>query len=561
MNFTWRARTLLALGAIAAAVGLVWRQEPLALSGLTVFLWVGLEWVHFQFRTLAADPLFRSLTRRIDGQSRPSQVLVIDRPATVEVELHVSPRLKGLRCVVEDAVPREIPLAEGAPVLVADAAGADHWTLRYVLRPRISGRTTLPGLQVTLSDPQGLFRWRRFAPLVQELSVLPFLIRPQATVSVVKRENVQLLPGLHRHRRAGFSTELLGIRDYRSGDPPRSIAWKATARRGKLMTCEYENEAPIRATILADLSPRQFVGRPGPAGADRVIAASASIARLLLSDGDPVAGVIAAGSEQAWLPHGSGERHLSRLLLRLLAFKAPLSLDGLALEDVTHLAWTCAIRRFPELFDSAVNDPQISMFVWGRRRTLARQREQLSLALAETYRGEPGLSTRLRFDDRLYRDYCRRLLEDHPNLVDRSHLAAPPRLTPEDEQRTIEALSRGLLTGVARANDNELFVFVTTLPALPESRDRLLAATRVARSEHHRVLMVDVGSDETPDRWRDATVRRIVAESREADHFAEFERALVRLGGKIARLPDARLIEKVAAEIELLRTGRARGPT
>jgi uncharacterized protein (DUF58 family) len=562
VNFTWRARGLMALAALATAAGLLLRQEPLALSGLTIFLWIGLEWANFCFRTLTAEPMFADARRCIGGQSRNSHALVIDRKVEVEIELTVAARLAGLRCVVQDAVPSEIPLAGGSPSLTADVTGAETFTWRYRLRPRIIGKTTLPGLQATISDPQGLFRVQRFIPLRTEVSVLPFLIRPQATVSVLKRQNVQMLPGLHRHRKPGFSTELLGIRDYRSGDPPRSIAWKATARRGKLMTCEYENEAPVRATVLADLSPLQFVGRPGPAGADRVIAAAASVARLLLADGDPVAGLIVSRGEQTWLPHGAGERHLTRLLLRMLSLQTPLSLDDLELDQLTRLAWTCGYRRFPELFDEAVNQPLLGLFVRGRvRRQLARQRQQLSLALAVIYGGPPGLPMRLRFDDRLYRDYCRRLLEDYPGLLDRTLLHGSPRISSADERETTETLCRGLLTGAARSNDNELFVIAGTIPFEAVHRDRLLEAIRVLRAGHHRVVMIDVGADVLTARWEDELARRILSDTRrdaEADRFVEFERRLVRLGGKLARIPDAKLIEKVAAEIEILRMGRTR---
>ena len=43
------------------------------------------------------------------------------------------------------------------------------------------------GLQVKLNDPQGLFVQHRFVPLRHNLTVLPFLIRPQGTVPLLKQ--------------------------------------------------------------------------------------------------------------------------------------------------------------------------------------------------------------------------------------------------------------------------------------------------------------------------------------------------------------------------------------
>jgi uncharacterized protein (DUF58 family) len=445
--------------------------------------------------------------------------------------------------------------------MMADALGAEQLEWTYTLRPTATRRTGLPGLQVTISDPQGLFRLQRFVPLRQEVTVLPFMVRPQATLSVLKRQNVQLLPGKHRFRRPGLSTELLGIRDYQRGDPPRSIAWKATARLDKLMTCEYESEAPIRSTILADLSPVQFLGRPGAARADRIISACASLARLLLSEGDPLAGLVISRSEQTWLPHGLGERQLSRWLLRLLSYTEPLSLDTLEVNEVTRLAWTCGYRRFPELFDDAVNYARASSFVFGRRRYHVRQRQQLGLALAQIYGGDLSLPARLLYDDRLYRDYCRRLIEDHPGMVDVAGLYDRPAQARGDERSTVNAMCRGLLTGAAHASDNELFAVVAAVPWEQQNVDLLVDAVRVARAAHHRVLMIDVGSETPAEQFGDPIARETLVESQrrlETERFAELERRLTRLGAKLARLEDARLMEKAAAEVEILRSGRAR---
>lgn len=561
MIITWRARSLAAAAALGLAVGLILRKEAMALCALTLLLWLGLEWLNFAWRTAEINVAFSQARRRLDEQTRPAHVLVVDQPVEVDVEIHAARRLAGLRCVLEDSLPQELTVVEGSSALTVPIQGGETLRWRYVANPAVTGKITLPGLQLTVSDPQGLFRLQRFAPLRQELTIWPFLVRPQATVSVLKQQNVQMLPGAHRSRRPGISTELLGIRDYRPGDPPRTIAWKATARLGRLMTCEYESEVPVRATIVADLSPRHFVGRPGPARADRIIAAAASIARLLLADGDPVASLTVSRGEQTWLPHGAGERHLARLLLRWLSFTRPLSVDRLHVDALTPLAWTCAFRRFPELFDSAVNRPRVRMFMRGRLRQLARQRQQLALALTEIYDGEPGLGMRLRFDDRLYRVYCRRLLEEHRGLVDLTLLPDEPTSKAADEQLTTDAIAQGILTGVARASDNELFVIVAALPEARSNRERLLEAVRVARAQYHRILMVDVTLERVTPQVQDPVARYILAEAAAAPRenaYAEFERELIRLGGKVAQLEDVRLLEKVAAEIEILQSGRSR---
>jgi uncharacterized protein (DUF58 family) len=46
--------------------------------------------------------------------------------------------------------------------------------------------------------------------------------------------------------------EVHGLRDYRAGDSPRRVHWKATARRNRLTVREYEDAAPPRLVLVVD---------------------------------------------------------------------------------------------------------------------------------------------------------------------------------------------------------------------------------------------------------------------------------------------------------------------
>jgi hypothetical protein len=168
---------------------------------------------------------------------------------------------------------------------------------------------------------------------------------------------------------------------------------------------------------------------------------------------------------------------------------------------------------------------------------------------------------RLQFDDRLYREYCGRLLEDHPGMSDLTVLQDQAASAHDDQPQTVAAICRGLLAGVARASDNELFAIVGTVPLCPGCLGDLVDAVRVARAQHHRVLMIDAGAAPLSERFTDALARQTLADTRARaadEQYDELERRLARIGSKLARLTDPRLMEKVAAEVELLRSGRAR---
>jgi hypothetical protein len=73
--------------------------------------------------------------------------------------------------------------------------------------------------------------------------------------------------------------------------------------------------------------------------------------------------------------------------------------------------------------------------------------------------------------------------------------------------------------------------------------------------------MIDAGPELLSEQFVDAAARQTLTESQwqtESERFPDLQRRFTRLGAKIARLDDGRLMEHVAAEIDLLRSGRAR---
>ncbi len=59
--------------------------------------------------------------------------------------------------------------------------------------------------------------------------------------------------------RAGSGTEILGVREYRPGDPLRRIHWRSTARRGELIVREFEPPGTQNLGLFLDPSPQDDV--------------------------------------------------------------------------------------------------------------------------------------------------------------------------------------------------------------------------------------------------------------------------------------------------------------
>jgi uncharacterized protein (DUF58 family) len=135
------------------------------------------------------------------------------------------------------------------------ARGSVSWR-RQVILPR-RGRYTWGALWASSGYPFGLVERRRLLTLEESVLVLPRLgwlhrgrfLRYLRDLSVQpQRVHLRLKPQPHPAAQAEFH----GLRSYRSGDSPRLIHWRTSARRGELMVREFEDEPSDNLLVVID---------------------------------------------------------------------------------------------------------------------------------------------------------------------------------------------------------------------------------------------------------------------------------------------------------------------
>src|SRR5262249_50825844 len=215
--------------------------------------------------------------------------------------------------------------------------------LGYRFRCPTPGRVRFEGVEVQLADLQGFFYRATFIANPRVYPVLPPLADWRGHVPSVKRHNMLPLLGVHRHRRPGSGSELLDLRDYIPGDPPKTIAWKASARRDRLMTKEFESDVPVRCTLFVDTSNSVRVGPPGRNALTPLIEISASVAQASAAARDLTGLCLFDETATQYVRPARGPRHLIHLL-NLLAgagTKAP-STGKAGLRPLLRLAYGLA---------------------------------------------------------------------------------------------------------------------------------------------------------------------------------------------------------------------------
>ena len=117
-------------------------------------------------------------------------------------------------------------------------------TIKYSLRPTRRGVYGFGQVRLFVASPIGLLQRRFTQPstlISQQVKVYPsFLMLHQYELLAISNNLTEM--GIKRIRRVGHHTDFEQIKDYVAGDDFRTINWKASARRSKLMVNVYQDE-------------------------------------------------------------------------------------------------------------------------------------------------------------------------------------------------------------------------------------------------------------------------------------------------------------------------------
>ena len=190
--------------------------------------------------------------------------------------------------------------------------------------PLRRGRRRFTRYQLSTGFPFGFVRRAVLRRAEDSLLVMPArgAVEPKATLRFLSARST----GLNQRPREGGNDELFGAREYRPGDPPRTIHWRRSARslalrtpdrpRGLPTVKQMTRVAPPRLVVMCDT----FGGGPG---AEKAIAVASSLVAAATAKGLSV-GLVMFNGGRGFLEvrPGRGKRH-RRDLLAALAMAPP----------------------------------------------------------------------------------------------------------------------------------------------------------------------------------------------------------------------------------------------
>jgi uncharacterized protein (DUF58 family) len=508
-------------------------HPALAVLGFALLIWFAWEWFVFTLRRhFVLSKLY--LERTVSDERGPIKLLWAGRIFRVHTRLRLPVPLRLPFVFSAEQLPFEAERLDGNMAGQGPVSDREAVELTYRLRCDKVGVVRFEGVRIQVADFQGFFNYTSFVQLPALYHVLPIVHDVDGMSAVAKERNQLLPPGVHRLRSGGSGSELLDLRDYMTGDPPKTIAWKVSARRDRLITKVFENEVPIRCTLFVDVSSSVRVPSLHGTALQRLIEIAGSVMRANTHIRDLTG--LCLFDEQG-VQYAAPDRraaHLNRLLQMLAdAAGLPPTSSRADPEPLIPLAYRFASEVYPELMTNELNEvpfwltgitrfptytrrvhamarllnsrpfwlfvfslPTVGPVLYGlilmltvHQRRLQRWRKRLAALLSARYGLAPGGLAALLEDDDAFSLLVQRFLAEHHvpfrlplyGLDGRYLFAAPEK---------IPLLAGALRRSIGRGRDNELFVLLADLLEVDDKLDALLSVVHVALSRHHQVLIV-----------------------------------------------------------------------
>jgi uncharacterized protein (DUF58 family) len=191
------------------------------------------------------------------------------------------------------------------------------------LSPRRRGKGTGGTLWIRLRGPWGLC-WRQARrELPWQAVVYPSLIgaslRSLSTQAQRRRE-----AGFRSVRRIGEGRMFESLKEWVPGEDTRTIDWKATARRGKVMARQYEDERRQQVLLVVDAGRMLTAEVEGRPRLEAVVEAALHLAHSAVEHDDNIGLMVFADEVQQFVPPARGRRALRAVLDALASVEGKL---------------------------------------------------------------------------------------------------------------------------------------------------------------------------------------------------------------------------------------------
>ena len=243
--------------------------------------------------------------------------LTLDRERALEedevgVELIVASDRPVERLELQLVLPSGLEVVSGHTTQSIRLASEDERTLELRLRCVRWGNYDIGDLRVRARDRLGALVWEDRLDRTSRLRVYPL---PETLRKIVPPVATQPSTGNDVARQKGEGVEFADLREFAPGDRVRSINWRATARRDRLVVNDRHPERNADVILFLDTFADARAG--GRSTLDLAVRATSTLATRYLERRDRV-GLVSFGGSLRWLTPGMGLGQRYRIVDSLL---------------------------------------------------------------------------------------------------------------------------------------------------------------------------------------------------------------------------------------------------
>lgn len=293
---------------------------PLIALGAFVrgFEWVG--WVYvvltlllFFFDWRMAGDISRFDVERIHENKLS---LGVQNPVTLRVR---NRSRRGTRFQVRDEAPEAFEIE--MRVMQGNIQPLGMWSQVYHLQPLRRGDYSFGNITLRWRGPLNLVERQGMLKMAETVKVYPNLLDVRKYDLMLRKNRLQEL-GLRHTRMFGEGTEFERLREYLPDDEYRRINWKATARRHRPVTVQYQTERS--QTVIAVLDTGRMMQAPvaNIAKLDYAVNAVLFLGYVAAGKGDRVGVMSFADDVSHYLAPKQGRGQFYRMLEVLYAVEA-----------------------------------------------------------------------------------------------------------------------------------------------------------------------------------------------------------------------------------------------
>ena len=201
-----------------------------------------------------------------------------------------------------------------------EVPGIGFTALSYEATPLARGPFTFTGSHLRIESLLGLWQRRQRTAERTEVKVYPNY-EPVIRYTLLAMSHRESQMGIFSKNRAGQSREFHQLREYQDGDVLSQVDWKATSRRGHLVSREYREQRDQTLVFMLDCGRRMRALDGALPQFDHCLNATLLLSYIALRQGDRI-GVLGFGGTDRWLPPVKGQHSMSTVLNHLYDYRS-----------------------------------------------------------------------------------------------------------------------------------------------------------------------------------------------------------------------------------------------